>query len=136
MPVLFTDSNRFSGVVKYEFDPASAYCRESIVVNDVAQTLKVGTVLGVVTGTGKYKVSLSTASDGSQTPAAIYVADYRGLSTDYPIAANTDASAIIIKRGPAIISDAGLVLGSGITAAAVKAALLLATPPILVEVGL
>ena len=35
----------------------------------------VGTVLGKVTATGKYKISVQTANDGSQNPIAIVVGD-------------------------------------------------------------
>jgi hypothetical protein len=135
MPVFATDTTRLSAVVKSEFEPASGYCRESIVINDVAATLKVGTVLGKVTATGKYKVSLSAAVDGSQTPAGVYIADVMGQSGDLVLAAATDTKAIILARGPAIVADAGLTLGTGITAAAAKTALQALVPPILVEVA-
>ncbi|HCT9408471.1 TPA: head decoration protein, partial [Raoultella ornithinolytica] len=36
-------------------------------------TYKRGTVLGVVTASGKYKLSVKTATDGSEKPAAILV---------------------------------------------------------------
>lgn len=133
MSVIATDSTRFSAVVKWEDEPATGYCRESIVINDAAATLKVGTVLGKVTATGKWKVALSAAVDGSQTPAGVYIMDGQGLSQDLILAANTDTKAIILARGDAIVADAGLVLGTGITAAAAKAALLALNPPILVE---
>lgn len=135
MSVIFTSSPRFSHVVKYEFDPSSAYTREPIVINDTAQTLVVGTVLGKVTATGKYKVCLSAASDGSQTPAALYVGDALGVAGDYTIAATTDSPALAIVRGPVILSDASLTLGTGTTAAAVKTAFAALNPPILLSVG-
>lgn len=131
MSVIATDSTRFSGVVKYEFEPATAFCRESVTLNDSAQTLKVGAVLGKVTATGKYRLCLSASSDGSQTPAAILLADVNGNSGDITLAANTDTKAIVLVRGPAIVADAGLQLGTGITAAAVKTAL--AAANVLVE---
>ena len=133
MSVIATDTTRFSAVVKEEYKPEQAYCRESIVINDAAQTIKVGTVLGKVTATGKYKVALSAAVDGSQTPVGVYIADGLGLSGDLVLAANTDTKAIMLARGPAIVADAGLTLGTGITAAAAKTALAALTPPILVE---
>lgn len=135
MSVIATESTRFSAVVKEEYKPDQAFCRESIVINDVAGTLKVGTVLGKVTATGKWKVSLSAAGDGSQTPAGVYIADGLGLSNDLTVPAATDTKAIILARGPAIVADAGLVLGTGITAAAAKTALQALNPPVLVEVA-
>lgn len=135
MSVIATDSTRFSAVVKSEFQPELGYCRESVVINDTAQTIKVGTVLGKVTATGKYRVALSASSDGSQTPVGVYIADGIGQSGDLVLAASTDTKAIILARGPAIVADAGLTLGTGITAAAAKTALQALNPPVLVEVA-
>lgn len=133
MSVIATDSTRYSAVVKNEFEPASGYCRESVTLNDTAQTLKVGTVLGKVTATGKYRVALSASADGSQTPAAILIADASGNSGDIVLANATDTKAIVLVRGPAIVADAGLTLGTGITAGAAKTALAALVPPVLVE---
>lgn len=135
MPVFATSTPRFSHAVKYEFEPSKAYTREAIVINDVAATLVQGTVLGKVTATGKYKVCLSAASDGSQTPAAIYIGDALGVAGDYTIAASTDSPAMAIVRGPVILSDAGLTYGTGNTLSATKAAFALLNPPILFATG-
>lgn len=123
MAVFATDSTRFSAVVKYEFEPQLSICRESIVLNDAAATLKVGAVLGKVTATGKYKLATSAAADGSQTPVAVLIADVMGSSKDITLAANTDTKALVLARGPVIVADAALQLGAGITAAAAKTAL-------------
>ncbi|EPB5124282.1 MULTISPECIES: head decoration protein [Klebsiella/Raoultella group] len=45
-------------------------------------TYKRGTVLGVVTASGKYKLSVKTATDGSEKPAAILVDDVDASTTD------------------------------------------------------
>lgn len=138
MTVIATDSVRFSNVVKSEYMPEIGYCRESVVINDpAAQTIKVGTVLGKITASGKYRVSLSASSDGSQTPVGVYIVDgSTGQSGDLVIAANTDYKALILARGPAIVADGGLTLGTGITAAAAKTALAALNPPVLVETQL
>lgn len=133
MSVFATDSTRFSNVVKEEYKPEQGYCRESVVINDSAQTIKVGTLLGKVTATGKYRVSLSASADGSQTPVGVYIIDGLGQSGDLVLPANTDTKAIILARGPAIVADAALTLGTGITAAAAKAALAALVPPVIVE---
>lgn len=134
MAVIATDSTRFTAVVKYELEPQLSICRESIVINDTAQTLKVGAVLGKVTATGKYKLALSAAVDGSQTPVAVLIADGMGSSTDIVLANATDTKALVLARGPSIVTDIGLQLGTGITAAAAKAALL--AVGIIVETGI
>ncbi|WP_410015814.1 head decoration protein [Sodalis sp. C49] len=47
-----------------------------------AAIYKRGTVLGVVTASGKYTLSVNTAADGSQNPAAILVDDVDASATD------------------------------------------------------
>ena len=136
MSVFATDSTRFSAVVKEEYKPEQGFCRESIVINDTAQTIKVGTVMGKVTATGKYKVALSAAVDGSQVPAGVYIIDGLGNSGDLVLAAATDTKAIILARGPAIVADAGLTLGTGITLAVAKAALQALNGAVLVETAI
>jgi hypothetical protein len=131
MTVIANDSTRFTDVVAYELEPQLSVCRESVVINDPAgATYKVGTVLGKITASGKYRQSLSASADGSQTPAAVYIADGMGSSTDLIVTAATDTKALVLARGPAILIDSGLQLGTGTTLAAVKTAF----APLLVEV--
>jgi hypothetical protein len=123
MAVFATDSTRFSAVVKFELEPQLGICRESIVINDAAATLRVGAVMGKVTATGKWKLALSAAVDGSQNPAGVLIIDSLGSSTDIVLAANTDTKAIVLARGPVIVADAALQLGTGTTLAAATTAL-------------
>ena len=123
MAVFATDSTRFSAVVKQEFEATSGYCRESVVINDAAATLRVGAVMGKVTATGKWKLSASAAVDGSQNPAGVLIADGLGLSGDIALVATTDTKALVLARGPVIVADAALQLGTGTTLAAASAAL-------------
>ena len=116
MPIIAQESQRFSNVIKHEHDPSSKYCRETVTVNeDDAKTYTVGMVLGKVTATGKYKVSVQSASDGSQNPVAIVV-------LDQTIAATTDTKVPVIARGPVILSKAGLMLDTTFNDATKKAA--------------
>jgi predicted ABC-type sugar transport system permease subunit len=135
MSVFATQGPVLSDVVKYELDPSVNYTREAIVINDTAQTFSVGAVLGKVTATGKYKLCLSAAVDGSQTPAAIYVGDSLGQANDYTVSNGVDAPAVAIVRGMVILRDAGLILGTGTTLSAVKTAFAALNPPILVSTG-
>jgi hypothetical protein len=93
------------------------------VINDTAQTLKVGAVLGKVTATGKYKLALSAAVDGSQTPVAVLIADGMGLLAiscwRTPPTRRPGARAWPVHRE----RPRNLQLGTGITAAAAKSAL-------------
>ena len=40
MPIIAQDSQRFSNVVKHEYDPSTKYCRETVVVNEAIVTGK------------------------------------------------------------------------------------------------
>jgi hypothetical protein len=103
MPIFATENKRLSNVVKQELWPETGYCREAVVYNGTAATLVPGTVLGKVTATGKYKIAVQTATDGSEVAAAI-------VMVEQAVAANTDAKVLALVTGPAIVSKAGLVL--------------------------
>ena len=103
MSVIATENARFSNVVKAEQWSEYAYCRDTVVVNDTAQTLKVGTVLGKVTATGKYKVAKETAGDGSKAGAAIVI-------KEVTITGSTDTKVLALVSGDAIVSKGGLIL--------------------------
>jgi Bacteriophage lambda head decoration protein D len=105
MPAPFaTDTFRFSHLVKHEYEPQFAYCREVVTANEAtAKTYAVGTVLGKVTAGGKYKIAVQTAVDGSQTAAALCL-------EDKAVAATTDTKVLCLVRGPSIVSKAALIL--------------------------
>lgn len=111
MTVIATDSgNRFSNVVKHEYEPSLAYCRELVTVNEAgAKAYTVGTVLGKVTATGKYVISVVGAADGSADAAAIVIGDSTGVAHDFNITAATDTKVLVLARGPAILSKDALV---------------------------
>ena len=115
MALLATEMQTLSNVVKHEYDIARAYCRELVTVNDAAQTLAIGTVLGKVTADGKYKVAVQTAEDGSAVADAIVIS----VKT---IPATTDTEVLCMVRGPASINKAGLVLDATYNLDAEKAA--------------
>ena len=102
MTVQFTDTARHSNLVKHELWPESGFCRKEVVVNEAAiKTYAVGTVLGKVTATGKYKIAVETAVDGSKVPAALVI-------SDASIAAATDTKLVVIVKGPAEVSQGAL----------------------------
>lgn len=115
MATIATEAKRLSNVVKQELWPETGYCRGVIVYNGAAGTLVPGTVLGKVTATGKYQVSVQTAVDGSETPAAI-------VMTETVAAATTDTNVLSLVKGPAIVSKSGLVLDASFDQAAELAA--------------
>jgi hypothetical protein len=85
-------------MLKYELNPN--FTRETITLLAGA-VYPVGAVLGKITASGKYKLATSGGTDGAQTAAAVllYAVD----------AAEADTTAIILARGPAIVSKAALV---------------------------
>lgn len=97
-----TDTFRLSHLVKRELWPEQGYTRAVVTVNEAAaKTYTVGTVLGKVTATGKYKIAVETAADGSKVADAIVIGDYS-------VAATTDTKVLVLVRGPAIVSKAAL----------------------------
>lgn len=109
MPLIATDTPRFSNLVKHEYEPTIGFCRESVTVNEAeAATYAVGTVLGKVTLTRKYKVAKADATDGSQDPVAIVL-------EDKTVAAGTDTKVLVMVRGQAIVSKAALIFDASFT---------------------
>lgn len=115
MTVIATSLQTLSNVVKHEYGSDYAYCRELVTVNDGAGTLAIGTVLGKVTATGKFKRAVQTASDGSQTGVAIVWAAKT-------VANATDTQVLCLVRGPSGVSKGGLILDSTYDTDAKKAA--------------
>lgn len=104
--IIATDTKRLSNLLKAELWAELGYCREVVTVNEAAaKSYVVGTVLGKVTASGKYKIAVETAVDGSKVGAAIVIADAS-------IAATTDTQIVVLFKGPASISKGALVLDS------------------------
>lgn len=102
----YSESNRIGDVVKREFEPL--HNRESVVIaTGAAQNLKVGTVLGRITASGKYVLHDNAAADGSQNAAAVLLEDANATAAD--------AQAIALVRGPAVVADGALIFKSGIS---------------------
>lgn len=102
--IIATENFRLSNLVKHEYEPSLKFCRENVTVNEAAaKEYLIGTVLGKVTATGKYKISVQTATDGSEVPAAVVL-------EDKSIAATTDTKVVVMVRGAAILSRDKLIL--------------------------
>lgn len=104
MATIATEGLRYSNLVKYELNPAMAYCRRAVTVNEAAEAeYVVGTALGTVTADGKLKVSVETAVDGSETVSALVL-------EEKTVPAATDTKVLALVRGPAIVGKAAIVL--------------------------
>ena len=96
MPVL-TEPPSMGDVLKYEVNPN--YTRE-VVTLLAGMPYPVGSVLGKITASGKFTLSPATGADGSQVATAVLL-----YAVDATLA---DAVGIVVARGPAIVSRAGL----------------------------
>lgn len=76
------------------------------------QVLQRGAVLGMITASGKYILSLAAAADGSQNPSVI--------AADYIDASAGDVAGGVYQAGE--FNGAALTLGAGISLAAATAA--------------
>lgn len=115
MTAIAIDTPRLSSVVMHEYEPSTQFCREVVVVNEgSAVSYPIGTVLGKVTSTGKYKRVEATATDGSEVAAAIYISAKDGSFGTSSVAATTDTSVIALVRGNVIVGKAGLVFGASV----------------------
>ena len=103
MALIAQEAQRYSNLVKEELWHEKGYCTKQVIVNDAAQTLALGTVLGTVTASGKFKVAKETAVDGSKVGSAVVV-------EAIAIPATTDTKVLVIYRGPAELSKGALVV--------------------------
>lgn len=110
MPVL-TQAPTMGDLLKYELNPN--YNRETVTL--LAGTkYPLGAVLGRITASGKMKLSTATGTDGAQNAAAVLL-----YATD---ATAADQNAVVIVRGPAIVSKAALVFDASVDDATKTAA--------------
>ena len=98
-----TEPNTIGDVILWEED--GHYSREVVTIASGAD-LKIGSVLGKITATGKYALSAPGASDGSEDPAAILITDAAAASADV-------TNAIVIVRDARAIR-AGLIFDATI----------------------
>lgn len=96
MPVL-TKPPSMGDVLKYEVNPN--YTRDTVTLL-AGLPYPVGSVLGQITVNGKYTLSADTGSDGAETATAVLL-----YAVDATLA---DVTGIVLVRGPAIVSRAGL----------------------------
>jgi hypothetical protein len=110
MPVT-QEPNRLGDWLKFEED--NLYSRDQVTVI-AGQNLKTGTVIGIITASGKVTQLAPSANDGSQNAAGVLVGDVDASAADAP--------GVIIARH-AVCSDKALVWPSGITGAQKTAAI-------------
>ena len=104
---VLTQPPSMGDVLKYELNPN--FTRETVTLL-AGVAYPVGAVLGRITASGKYKLATSGGSDGAQNAAAVLL-----YATD---ATAADQNAVVILRGPSIVSKAALVFDATVDDAA------------------
>lgn len=98
----FTESTHVSDIVKREFD--QLHNRETVTVVS-GQNLAFGAVVGKITASGKYAAYNNAAATGVEVAA--------GVLLEAANASGGDVKAVILKRGPAVVSRPDLVFAGG-----------------------
>lgn len=104
MALLATELQKLSNTFKQELWADLAFCRTVATANEAgAKTYKIGDVLGKVTASGKVKLAVETAVDGSKDFYAICM-------EDKTVPATTDTKVLVAIRGPMSVNKAGVFL--------------------------
>lgn len=101
MPVL-TMAPTLGDLLKYELN--GNYCREVVTLKS-GTNYALGSVLGEITASGKYRLSPNaevTGDEGAETAVAVLIEAVDAIDGDMP--------GLVVARGPAIVSKAALVL--------------------------
>ena len=109
MAVIATDYNHYSNLVKASDSDNTTLFHEVVTVNEAAQkSYVVGTALGKVSATGKYKISVQNAADGSQNVVALVVGDSFGTAAPFTVAATTDTKVLVLARGKVVVNKSAI----------------------------
>jgi hypothetical protein len=92
--LIATDTQRFSNLVKHEYEPSTGYCREVVTYNGAAKSFAVG---DLVTATG------TVPADDTEIFGIVL--------EDVDAAASTATKVLVLAGGPAIVSKFGVKLG-------------------------
>jgi hypothetical protein len=101
-------------LLKYELN--ANYCRESVTLK-AGTNYPIGSVLGKITASGKYRLSPATqvvGDEGAETAVAVLIE---------PVDASAaDKTGVVVARGPIIVSKAALAFDASVDQAAEKTA--------------
>lgn len=123
MTIVATRGDTFSAVFKDVYEAGSGYCFDVVTVNLAAgATLVQGTVLALVSATGKYVVQDASALTGAGLEAAGVLVGVDELTPSVVCATTTDTKVLMLARGPAKVVVGKLVMAAGTDTAAEKLA--------------
>ena len=109
-----TMSPTLGDLLKYELN--ASYCRETVTLKS-GTNYPLGSVLGKITASGKYRLSPDatvTGDEGAETAIAVLI--------EAVDATAADKTGLVAARGPVIVSKAALVFDASVDDAAKKAA--------------
>lgn len=113
MPTL-TMAPTLGDLLKYELN--GNYSRETVTLK-AGTNYALGSVLGKITASGKYRLSPAAqvaGDEGAETAVAVLV--------EAVDASSGDKTGLVVARGPAIVSKAALIFDASVDLAAEKAA--------------
>jgi hypothetical protein len=100
-----TENQKLSNTVKWVVDNSTNFTNEVAIARETAnKTYKIGDVVGAPVS-GKVKLAVETASDGSKV-------FYGVVLEDKVVAANTDVKVLVAVRGPMAVNKSGVYLDS------------------------
>ena len=88
-----------------KFDLDKNFTREVVTLLE-GTNYKIGSVLGRITASEKYKLATATGSDGAQNAGGVLI--------EAVDATDGDRTGVIIKRGPAIVAKSALVFDESV----------------------
>lgn len=100
-------------LLKYELN--ASFCRETVTLK-AGTNYALGSVLGKITASGKYRLSpaaVVAGDEGAETAVAVLIAAVDATAAD--------KSGLVVARGPAIVSKDALVFDASVNDAAKKA---------------
>ena len=109
-----TNTPTLGDLLKFELN--GNYSRETVTLKS-GTNYKLGSVLGKITASGKYRLSPAAAvagDEGAETAGAVLLEAIDATAGD--------KTGLIVARGPAIVSKAGLVFDASVDQAAEKTA--------------
>lgn len=113
MPALIM-SPTLGDLLKYELN--ANYCRETVTLKS-GTNYALGSVLGKITASGKYRLAPAaavTGDEGAETAAAVLI--------EAVDATAADKTGLVVARGPTIVSKAALVFDASVDQSAEKTA--------------
>jgi len=113
MPTL-TMAPTLGDLLKYELN--GSYCRETVTLKS-GTSYVLGSVLGKITASGKYRLSPAATvvgDEGAETATAVLI--------EVVDAAGGDKTGVVVARGPAIVSKVALIFDASVDQAAEIAA--------------